>query len=67
MRGKRQTIARGKAERLRWSDENARSIIACKFLGLGLDDNDWKAVLFSILREQNWDEPEPTPWLEETD
>jgi hypothetical protein len=31
---KRNTIARGKAERLPWSDENVRSIIASKFLGM---------------------------------
>ncbi|SRR5258708_6951793 len=37
---KRNTIARGKAERLRWSDESARSIVASKFLGPGMDADD---------------------------
>lgn len=31
---KRNTIACGKAERLPWSDENVRSIVASKFLGM---------------------------------
>lgn len=30
---KRKTIERGKAERLLWSDESARSLLASKFLG----------------------------------
>lgn len=37
---KRNTIVRGKAERLRWSDESARSMIASKFLGLRGEDMD---------------------------
>jgi hypothetical protein len=37
---KRNTIARAKAERLLWSDESARSIIASKFLGPGADMDD---------------------------
>ncbi len=36
----RKTIARGKAERLRWSDESARAMIASKFLGLRGEDMD---------------------------
>lgn len=30
---KRKTIARGKPERLLWSDESARAVVASKFLG----------------------------------
>jgi hypothetical protein len=37
---KRNTIARGKAERLLWSDENVRSMIASKFLGMRGEDVD---------------------------
>jgi hypothetical protein len=32
---KRQTIIKGKVERMQWSDENVRSVIASKFLGRG--------------------------------
>ena len=37
---KRTTIVRGKAERLLWSDESARAIVASKFLGNRSDGND---------------------------
>ena len=33
LRRKRRTIERGKPERLLWSDESARAIVASKFLG----------------------------------
>lgn len=33
MKRKRATISRGKAERLAWSDESARAVLASRFLG----------------------------------
>lgn len=37
---KRQTIVKGKAERLSWTDENVRSIIVSKFLGRGAKESE---------------------------
>lgn len=37
---KRQTIIKGKVERLQWSDENVRSVIVSKFLGRRVEDQD---------------------------
>jgi hypothetical protein len=37
---KRSTIAKGNAERLLWSDESARSLIASRFLGKRMEDSE---------------------------